>query len=203
METFNLFRNLTFSEAGHNSLLKKLLHKNGKHNQGDMFIKSFVTNVLKCDYSGFLNVEIEVKSGERGFVDILLQDDNKKTIYIIENKIRGANDRPNQLYRYWRNHIKAAEEKGLKGDYKIFYLTSNGSNPTLQSLSKPIVSARTTKYNGLPDILPIDVGVISYKKDIKKWLKDCLEKIEKTDDNLRLIVALEQYIEWIEKEMTK
>lgn len=201
METFNLFRNLTFSEAGHNSLLKKLLHVKGKHNQNDLFLKSFVINVLKCDFSESLNVEIEVKTGVKGFVDLIIQDKDKKKIYIIENKIKGAKDRPNQLYRYWRNHIKVAEEKGLYGDYKIFYLTMNGDKPKTNSnsLLKPIVSSKTTKYNGLPDNLPIDVILISYKKDIKNWLKDCLEKINKTSDNLRLIVTLEQYIEWIER----
>lgn len=199
MEAFNLFRNLTFSEVGHSSFLKKLLHKNGKHNQGDLFIKSFVTSVLKCEYSEFLNVETEVKSGKKGFVDILIQNKEKRSIYIIENKIKGATDRPNQLYRYWRNHIKAAEEKGLNGDYKIFYLTANGDNPKPQSLAKPFVSDKTTKYNGLPDTLPIKVVAISYKKDIKTWLKDCLTKITKTNDNMRLLVTLEQYIEWIEK----
>ena len=198
METFNLFRNLAFPEAGHTSLLKKLLHVNGKHNQNDLFLKSFVVNVLKCKYWGFLYVDTEVKTGEKGFVDIILQDKEKKNIYIIENKVKGAKDRPNQLYRYWRNHIKTLEEKGLNGNYKIFYLTINGSEPTTESLSKPIVSARSTKYEGLPDSLPIDVILISYKKDIKNWLKDCLSKIDKTNQNQRLIVTLEQYIEWIE-----
>ncbi|MDD3739234.1 MAG: PD-(D/E)XK nuclease family protein [Lentimicrobiaceae bacterium] len=200
METFNLFRNLTFSEAGHTSFLKKLLHRKGKHNQNDLFFKSFVIDVLKSEYLESLSVETEVKTGKKGFVDLILQDKEKKNIYIIENKVKGAKDRPNQLYRYWRNHIKTQEEKGLSGNYKIFYLTINGSKPTAESLSKPIVSAKTTKYKGLPDTLPMDVGLISYKKDIKNWLKDCLSKIDKTNDNQRLIVTLEQYIEWIEKE---
>lgn len=198
MDEFNLFRNLTFSEAGHTSLLKKLLHINGKHNLNDLFQKSFIKNVLKCEYSGFLNVEIEVKAGKRGFVDLLLQDKEKEIIYIIENKVFGAKDRESQLYRYWRNHIKAAEEKGLNGDYRLFYLTLNGGNPISNSLLRPFVTEKTIKYIGLPDTLPIDVISISYKKDIKNWLKDCLKEIDETKDNQRLIVTLEQYVEWIE-----
>lgn len=202
METFNLFRNLSFSETGHSSLLKKLLHTNGKHNQNDLFLKIFVTNVLNCEYSQKLNVECEVKAGERGFVDIMIYSADRKIIYIIENKIGGANDRPNQIYRYWRNHIRVAEEKGIKGDFKIFYLTKYGGNPSSGSLSKPIVSERTTKYNGLPDELQLDdVIPISYKKDIKNWLRDCMSKIENAKENFRLIITLEQYIEWIEKYM--
>ncbi len=198
MEIFNLFRNLSLTEAGHSSLLKKLLNVNGKHNQTELFIKSFVENVLKCEYSQKLNVECEVKAGERGFIDIMIYTVDKQIIYIIENKINGANDRPNQLYRYWRNHIKTAEEKGIKGDFKIFYLTSNGGKPNSDSLSKPVVSKKTTKYDGLPDTLPMEVICISYKKDIRNWLNDCLSHINKTDENLRLTVTLEQYKEWIE-----
>jgi len=198
MEQFNLFRHLVFSEDGHSSLLKKLLHINGKHNLNDFFIKSFVEEVLKCPFSKQLLVETNLKAGEKGYVDILFYNEDKTIQYIIENKIKGAKDRPNQLYRYWINHIKTEEKNGKKGDYKIFYLTKNGDNPSTQSLSIPIVSSKNSKYFGMPDKLPIEVIPISYKKDVKKWLKNCLNQIEKTESNIRLIVTLEQYVEWIE-----
>lgn len=198
MEQFNLFRNLVFSEDGHSSLLKKLLHVNGKHNLNDFFIKSFVEEVLKCPFSQQLLVETNLEAGEKGYVDILIYNKEKTILYIIENKVKGAKDRPNQLYRYWRNHIKIQEKKGKTGDYKIFYLTKNGNNPSSQSISIPIVSSKTSKYIGMPDKLPIEVIPISYKKDIKKWLNNCLKKIERTEANLRLIVTLEQYVDWIE-----
>lgn len=201
MEQFNLFRNLVFSEDGHSSLLKKLLHVNGKHNLKDFFIKSFVEEVLKCPFSQQLLVETNLEAGEKGYVDILIYNKEKTILYIIENKIKGAKDRPNQLYRYWRNHIKTQEKKGKTGDYKIFYLTKNGNNPSSQSISIPIVSSKTSKYIGMPDKLPIEVIPISYKKDVKNWLKSCLTQIEKTESNLRLIVTLEQYVEWIESDL--
>ena len=198
MEQFNLFRHLVFSEDGHSSLLKKLLHVKGKHNLNNFFIKSLVEEVLKCPFSQQLLVETNLQAGEKGYVDILIYNEDKTVIYIIENKIKGAKDRPNQLYRYWRNHIKTQEENEIKGDYKIFYLTKNGDNPSPESLSIPIVSSKTSKYKEMPDKLPIEVIPISYKKDIKNWLKNCLNQIERTEENLRLIITLEQYVEWIE-----
>lgn len=190
MENFNCFKNLGLNENQHSNLLKKLLHPKGKHNQGDLFLKSFVEDVLKVDYKVDLTVERDVKAGVKGFVDLMIYSNSNK--YIIENKVFDAKDRPNQLYRYWRNHIY--EKSG-----KLFYLTKSGIKPSEKSISKPTVSRNTIKYDGFPEIMPIEVNLISYKTDIHNWLSDCLSKIVITNNNQRLIYMLEQYIEWIKK----
>ena len=178
-----------------------MLHPNGKHNKGDLFLKSFVIDVLKGNFVDNLLVEREVKSGKKGYIDLIISSNDRKIIYIIENKIRKASDRPNQLYRYWRNHIRKAEEDNINGDFRLFYLTMNGNTPTENSLSRPIVSEKTTKYDGLPYKLSIDdIITLSYKKDIKTWLQGCLKQIPEEKDNLRLLYTLEQYIEWIENQ---
>lgn len=190
METFNCFNNLKMNENQHSNLLKKLLHPNGRHNQGVLFLKSFVEDVLKSDYYDDLLVEREVKAGIKGYVDLKIS--SKECTFVIENKILNAEDRPSQLYRYWRNHIY-----GKNG--KLFYLTKDGSKPNNFSLVKPCVSKRTLKYDGFPEILPIDVKSISYKTDISCWMRSCLSAIEKKHENIRIICTLEQYVEWIDK----
>jgi len=195
---FNVFRNLSLSEDGHTSLLKKLLHPAGKHNQGDLFLKIFVEKVLCSDYVSDLRIRLNVKAGNKGFIDLLLDTKDKTVIYIIENKVKHAKDRPNQLYRYWRNHILKAEKKNIRGDFRLFYLTLDGESPAPDSIGKPIVGKHISKYDGLPEELPMKVNLISYKKDIKRWLQACLNKIENTKGNQRLILTLEQYVEWID-----
>jgi hypothetical protein len=195
---FNLFSNIVFTENAHTSLLKKILSRTGKHNQGDLFFKSFVTDVLKGIYSSKLRIEREVKSGKKGFIDLIIDTADKKTIYIIENKIRGAQDRPSQLYRYWRNHIKTAEDNNIKGDFRLFFLTKKGGGPSTTSLKKPEVKDLKYHIDGLPNELNIeDIHKISYLNNIKPWLELCLKQIPETKENLRLICTLEQYIEWI------
>ena len=196
---FNLFRNLHFTELGHTSLLYKLLSKNGKHNMDDLFLRSFIIDVLKGNFVDNLLLEKEVKSGQKGYIDLIISTSDRKIIYCIESKVKRAKDRPNQLYRYWRNHIKKAKEDNIIGDFKLFYITMNGNKPTEISLCRPVVSKNTTKYDGLPDKLSEeDFITLSYKKDIRNWLQYCLKQIPEEKDNLRLIYTLEQYIEWIE-----
>jgi hypothetical protein len=193
MENFNIFRNLGMNENQHSNLLKKLLCPTGKHNQANLFLKSFVEDVLKAPYEDNLQVKREERAGKKGFVDLMICSSSCK--YIIENKVNNAKDRDSQLYRYWRNHI-------YKKQGKLFYLTADGHKPANKSLQRPTVSKSTTKYNNLPEKLPVEVFTVSYKTDIKRWLEKCLKGIEKTQDNNRLICVLEQYIEWIEKYLT-
>lgn len=208
MAKFNIFKNLNLSEDTHTRLLKRLLHPNGSHNQGILFIKSFINDVLKGDFASndVWYVNDQEKAGV-GSVDLVIRSKNNTYVYIIENKIKGAVDQNSQLYRYWRNLIypifenessselaKTKEFYANLNQYKIVYLTRkpiflDEENP---SFDKPYASS--TKYENFPNKLPMPVTYISYSKEISRWLKNCLEQIE---NNEELIFSLKQYIEWI------
>jgi len=206
MERFNIFgsENTDFlNENGHSLFLKRLLSPNGKHGQGDLFLKRFVKDVLgkPFDETQKWYSEEEVKAGT-GRVDLYIHS-NELSI-VIENKI-GATDQDAQLYRYWRNKIYG--ENNMKYDHifdnerwkrgVLVYLTPDGIRPSDDAMQRPYCSG--TKYTGFPDELPMDkITRISYKKDIRNWLCNCLRKIDR-NENPRLHSVLEQYVEWIEK----
>lgn len=218
MEEFNLFKNLYVTEAGHTSLLKRLLHPNGTHGYGDTFLKLFLNKIkVSCDNPSVWKLSTEEESGERGFIDLLINSGDQEFVVVIENKVKGARDQPFQLYRYWRNgiyevlknknkythedlvSISMANKVGITNRCKLVYLTKKaGVKPSDDSLKRPFASSG--KYDGFPDKLPYPVTSISYKKEIKEWLHECLAKIDR-DQSPRLYSSLEQYIEFIEKYM--
>ena len=199
-EDFNLFKNLGLNETQHSNLLKKLLTVSGKHGQGDMFLKSFL-DMIKLSYSDEKwEIQKEQKAGVKGRIDLLISS-NKK-IVIVENKIRNADNQKNQLYRYWKNAIL---DKGFE-ESKIIYLARSRKNKDFEkdlsdSKSKP-KNPTYDKLIGLPNVLEHKVDILGYKEDILPWLKGCLTKISDQNNpiasNLRLIIMLEQYIEYIE-----
>ena len=205
MNNFNLFESENsglLDEKGHTTLLKRLLNPKGMHQQWTLFLKSFITDVLHCDFDENSDWEIiqEVKSG-RGRADLLIRTKDLSRVFVIENKIYGATGRQSQLYRYWRNQIYKAQEKckkkGLNHEGKLVYLTSDGSKPNKKSLIRPYSS--NEKYANLPEILSTEENVlcISYKREISKWIGSCLCAINKPR-NYRLYDTLKQYKEWID-----
>jgi hypothetical protein len=205
-EKFNIFgsENTDFlNENGHSFFLKRLLSPNGQHGQGNLFLKIFMTDVLNTpfDEKQTWSVEKEKKAGLRGRVDLHIH--SKEFNIVIENKI-DAEDQDAQLYRYWRNKIYG-ENKSYNEDFYnkswergiLVYLTPTGKKPSENSRQKPRNDSKG-KYNLFPDILPMDkIKCISYKKDIRCWLCNCLCKIDK-NEHTRLYSALEQYVEWID-----
>jgi hypothetical protein len=127
-EKFNVFSILGLQDREvrlHSALLNELLNPNGKHGQKELFLKLFIavvnskivnetiientknissqkikefrtetaTSAVEI-HAGFINKEFS----EGGYIDIIINDNNKYGI-IIENKI-WAGDQEKQLYRY-------------------------------------------------------------------------------------------------------
>ena len=200
-ENFNVFKNFGLTENQHSNLLKRLLHPNGKHKQNLLFLEEFYKIIgIDSEHLGNnkITVETEVTASEnnKGRADLVIED-GEYTI-IIENKIKDAENQPNQLYRYWKNLISLKKRE----KYKIIYLVRDSKEDVDfgSSITKPNNQFYQKKYPDLPLVIQDDdILVISYKDDISDWLKRCLLKIPQTQDNQRLISTLEQYIEWIEK----
>ena len=87
------------------------------------------------------------------------------------------------------------ENEEITDHYKVIYLTTDGRK-TIDEKSLKRPKSSNGKYDGFPDKLKFKVTEISYKKDIKNWLKEC-KKVVNKDESLRLYLILDQYIEWI------
>lgn len=202
-EKFNIFGSKNTSllnENGHSVFLKRLLSPNGQHALGNFFLKSFVIDVLDCSFDETQQwvTEKEKKAG-KGRVDLYIH--SKDFTIVIENKI-DAKDEKSQLYRYWRNKIykeiiydREQDNKKWRQS-KLIYLAPYKKEPSEDSLQRPYDSGK--KYDGFPDKLSMEkITCISYKRDISKWIGNCLKAIDK-NKNPRLICTLEQYKEWID-----
>jgi len=211
-EKFNLFRNLKMHENQHSNLLRKLLHLNGKHHQGDLFLTEFLKmKTLKIDPSIISNSKVEItneKKAGSGRVDIYISIGDHKIL--IENKINGAINQKNQLYRYWKNLIfepefkKYCKDQDIKfsynipideiyfrseifNKYKLIYLVRSTKELTewdkfgyKQSRQKP-QNDTYCKFNYLPDEVPIDIIELGFKEDIVAWLNKCLSKVKENE----------------------
>lgn len=120
-EKFNIFgsENTDFlNENGHSFFLKRLLSPNGQHGQRNLFLKSFVTDVLNIpfDETQKWSAEKEIKAGQ-GRVDLHIHSKNFNIV--IENKIKiNPKEEDAQLYRYWRNIIYGEKNQFDNARYK-------------------------------------------------------------------------------------
>lgn len=176
-ENFNIFSVLKMDSNEvrmHSAFIGELLNPKGSHGLKEVPLEIFIS-LLKSKFNQadtkeigtnfnedkfILDTESAVTTVEKyigftnedktegGRIDIITEDKNKNAI-IIENKIY-ANEQTNQLIRY-NNYSKNAP---------ILYLTLYGDAPT---------SHGKLKEN-------IDYFNISYKDDIKNWLKLCLKE---------------------------
>lgn len=116
-------------EIVHSRILADLLDPQGRHRQGDCFLKSFVSMFCPCRFTTRPTDKVKVhteyyltETGRR--IDILILWADKSQAIIIENKINGAAYQPHQLEDY-RKCIKG---KGYKDVYVICIHKSKGLN---------------------------------------------------------------------------
>ena len=186
-ECFNTFKILGVQKNEvrlHSAFLSEILDPEAVHGLGDYFLKPFVTNVAKIETElDTKNAEVSVEESigvisedgkTGGRFDIAIKFHNPDYLILIENKI-DAGDQISQLQRY-NNYAK----KNYKDNYKILYLTVDGHIPSRLSLGNA----------------NIPYQCISYKNDIKKWLTECIEKIEARPF---VDISVRQYIAVIEE----
>ena len=161
-EDFNIFSILnmeTNETKTHSAMLVALLDPKGNHYYNEQFLKLFLEEIGYKNYQDenlmLAKVKAEYHLGKipedyssGGFIDILITFPSGKAI-AIENKIN-AGDQQNQLYRY-------SLYKG--GDCALYYLNLSGKPPSKKSVL---------------NLSDKDYEVISYNKQILKWLERCL-----------------------------
>ena len=169
----NIFEQLDPKETEHSMILAEILNPNGKHKFGKQFLECFfdiVINNIGSDNIPFENEIYEV-TAEKGGNDILIINSYGSKIIIIENKSNWAEDKPNQLWRYWYERIYS-KNKISNTKYKILYLVPNSKKePDNQTRTAP-------KHLNVDDNikeLPRDkLKIVYFKDEINTWLDKCL-----------------------------
>jgi hypothetical protein len=161
-EHFNIFSilNLDYKEVKlHSTFISELLNPQGEHKLKTTFLNLFLKTIGLNSFSTQNISVLKEKRIKDGRVDIYIENEEKKDVIIIENKIL-ADDQENQLCRYYKH-------KETKGDNSyLIYLTLYGKGASEQSLMCKEGEAINEK----------DYLRISYKDDIVKWLELCIKE---------------------------
>ena len=216
---FNVFRlcGVDHYETMHSKILAEFLNPQGSHGQRTLFLKCFQKLLkdhfkFKGEFSDRTSVTTEV-SFDDGRLDILIEDESKKSICVIENKIF-AGEQPEQLGRYskWlegeRERLKTEDEKCI-----LLFLTLNGREAWSikgqeryrrmayvheRSESVPCLENWINSCcNKLKTVNPVRHTLEQYKKHIinlakgEQAMRDAI--IEKLRGNMRSAEKIQQY----------
>lgn len=179
---FNLVNLISPKELQLSKIIAEFLNPNGSHEQGDLFLKTFIKKFYKKIKFPYRNITVQLEVAEHveGQIDIIIDFDNKFGI-AIENK-PFAEDQDKQIMRY----VEYLETK-YSNNYLMIYLSSLGQKPSNKSISQREIKRIGSKFS-----------ILSYL-NIKDWLKDCSETIE-LKKSLRLNNLVKELIEYINLE---
>lgn len=163
--------------------LTDLLHPEGQHGCGILFLKSFFQDILKESrisdtLLAHTNVvsEFTIDHGRR--IDIAIY--NTRFFIPMEVKIY-AGDQEGQCYDYF----EYAKTKSVDGNTKIIYLTLSGKEPAECS----------RKAKDRDELLPKErIMCISWQRDVCKWLTKMLDQLK---EPVKMMVM--QYIDTINR----
>lgn len=174
---FSMLKQEEKEEGCHSRIIFNLINDCEKNKLEKRLLKLFFREVLdeEFDDKKKYSIEKEKKLGKYGRADLFIEDSDGKT-YLIEMKIN-AKDQPKQLSRY-NQYLK----KNYKANYKIYYLTLNGYNPSSYSLK------------GRTEVKYINISFID---NIYNWIEKCIEEIGESNKILK--INLEQYLETLTK----
>lgn len=173
---YNPFAAWKMSENDHTKYLLSILRYHDAHGNYPVladFLSRFTDGKGSMNnYTNPKNVRIEfshkTSSGEfnkQGFIDglITFDDNNEKVGIIIENKIHGACDQPNQVRNYI-SHLRNQNDIKLENIW-VFYITSDGIKMVSEeSYKKELEDKGTNIGNRFIEI--------NYKEDITEWLQN-------------------------------
>ena len=156
---FNIFyiQGIASDEVRVCRFMKELLDPKGSHGQGDIFLRRFMTDVLKTDdffsdaeYRNARVTQEELTDNGRR-IDLVIHIKGHR-LFPVEVKIY-ASDQTDQCCDYYRY------ARSLDPETKIYYLTLDGHEPSDESKR---------------DLQPGQFECLSFSDDILTWLDDCL-----------------------------
>jgi hypothetical protein len=162
---FNVFEFINPDENKLSDVIADLLKPNGKHGQGDIFLKEFLHLIELTDKLNTQNVNATIYREASTFlikntqkrIDILI--DLKHFGIVIENK-PWATDQPTQLQDY-----SDFMRRRYGDNYTIIYLATDGNFPSELSISA--VNLKALKDNGR-------YLSMYFRQGFLKWLNTCL-----------------------------
>jgi hypothetical protein len=172
-------------ETMHSKLIKFLLDPTASHGQEKKFLIEFLKLLdVEKPEEGIWSV-----TAEQGRIDILLKRNKPSSAIIVENKSNWAEDKPNQLYRYWYQEIYNTTRETKKefyernrNKYQILYLSPNENKKyEEQSVTKPI----DLTDNHLPKRVPIEIKTTYYNTFFQRWLENCKKQLPETNHRIR------------------
>ncbi|HQX02479.1 MAG TPA: PD-(D/E)XK nuclease family protein [Flavobacterium sp.] len=184
-EQYNPLLYFNIRETLNSRILADLLNPKHKHGQKDLFLSEYLKSIqLEYNESDIWDIRCESEN-----VDIVLTATKPRRVVVIENKINGACDQPNQLYRYYQlkieQHYAFEEKKEHPERYKIVYLTKHAEK---KCSDNSIFSADSK--DRVPEELIVNQ---TFSLDIKNILENCLTQIDK--DNFRMKAFINFFIE--------
>lgn len=176
-KTSNLFNPLHFFDINENKmseLIAFLLDPQGRHGQGDAYLKHFckyfcpdVFCLDEADDFEPVRIHCEKTTDEQRRIDILVQV--RDVSFIIENKFRGAMDQENQLNHYFDYMSKQVKQR-LKDNIFLFYLTPDGKEPSDFTLSDEV---KKTLLEGKKLKIASFKRLSNNQKSVVEWLEQC------------------------------
>ncbi len=180
---FNIFRilNIVQKEAEfHTAFLEHLLDPSATHGQGLLFLeclfdcwKDRLSQPSAPLDDGNWLVRSEFHVPGFGILDLLIENDKKKYVLVIENKI-GSDDHGDQLprYREWMDMYRQGWTR------QLVYLTPNGRCPTLSICSECLSRDRDTRACGPKKSCPGRCKCVSYNQEIRGFLTSASQRIK-------------------------
>ena len=174
------------------------------------FIDNFV-KMLDLDYEFIIDNTVKISKEEynsvwdgseekKGYIDLLITNNHNQAI-IIENKLNGAPDQPNQIVRYMKYVQEQKFGKNSKVDMTVVYLTLiPGKKPDIDSYDSVFEDytklIRDTKY-GDGKVLKYRSAIDSDKNkgSLIKFLRNCLESPELKDVSNSEVMLTKVYLE--------
>ena len=193
---FNPLTYIPIKEPIHSKIVGDFLNPNGSHGQGFLFLQCFLEMIdLPEREAGVWQISIE-KSGR---VDILLWRESPASMILIENKVKDAQDQPNQIFRYWHHQMYGWKPEHLRDEetrrsFRLIYLPADESKaPAPHSLERPADwGDEITKHK----IVPLKCETHSFQAVMNRWQEKALEQVP--DTNHRLHVFFHFYKElWL------
>lgn len=186
---FNPLRGIPIKEPIHSKIIGDFLNPNGSHGQGSLFLQCFLETLEVPERKvGAWQISIET-----GRVDILLWRESPASMIIIENKVKDAQDQPNQIFRYWHHQMyywkpEHWRDEEICRSFRLIYLPADASKaPAPHSLERPADwGDEITKHKKVP----LKCETLSLRELMVLWQQKALIQVPETNHRVHVFFHL-------------
>ena len=182
---FNLLTLISPKELQLSRLLSALLDPGGPHEQGDVFLHSFIKTISPGFFRKIKDkkakILLEHDTGPTGRIDILIDFEGRFGVAVENKPYAGDQERQIERYARW------LENRYGPDNFFIVYLSGEGNDPSEKSLSEQAKKSLETRFRNF-----------SYG-DLNHWLKETANEI-RTEPPRRLDFLLDEIISHIDME---